>query len=55
MEPSHVLQAMGVDPHVAHGAIRFSLSRFTTAAEIDRTVESLAEIIQNLSAKNREP
>ena len=48
--PSHVLQAMGVDPKVAHGAIRFSLSRFTTAAEIDETVEVLAEVVERLSA-----
>ena len=45
LEPSHVLQAMGIDPKIAHGAIRFSLSRFTTAAEMDCAVEVLAEVI----------
>lgn len=45
LEPSHVLQAMGIDQKIAHGAIRFSLSRFTTAAEIDRAVDVLAEVI----------
>ena len=50
LEPSHVLKAMGVDPQVAHGAIRFSLSRFTTAAEIDRTIRVLEEVIERLSA-----
>ena len=50
LEPSHVLAAMGVDPKIAHGAIRFSLSRFTTAAEIDRAVEVLAEVIPRVSA-----
>jgi cysteine desulfurase len=40
---------MGIDPTVAHGAIRFSLSRFTTEAEIDRTVEVLAEVVERLS------
>ncbi|MBU0716926.1 MAG: cysteine desulfurase [Planctomycetes bacterium] len=49
LEPSHVLQAMGIDPKIAHGAVRFSLSRFTTAAEIDRTVEVLSEVIERLS------
>ena len=50
LEPSHVLKAMGVDPQVAHGAIRFSLSRFTTAAEIDQTIAVLVEVIERLSA-----
>ncbi|MGB2987721.1 MAG: aminotransferase class V-fold PLP-dependent enzyme [Phycisphaerae bacterium] len=50
LEPSHVLAGMGVDPHVAHGAIRFSLSRFTTVAEIDRTIEILSEVVDRLSA-----
>jgi cysteine desulfurase len=50
LEPSHVLNAMGIDPQVAHGAIRFSLSRFTTAAEIDRTTEVLAAVVERLSA-----
>ena len=49
LEPSHVLQAMGIDPNVAHGAIRFSLSQFTTAAEIDQTIEVLAWVIERLS------
>ena len=49
LEPSHVLKAMGVDPRVAHGAIRFSLSRFTTADDIDRTLEVLAAAIERLA------
>jgi len=49
LEPSHVLRAMGVDPQVAHGAVRFSLSRFTTAAEIGQTVDVLGEVIERLS------
>jgi cysteine desulfurase len=50
LEPSHVLRAMGVDRSVAHGAVRFSLSRFTTAAEIDRAVAALSRVIRRLSA-----
>ena len=49
LEPSHVLQAMHVDPEIAHGAVRFSLSRFTTPAEIDRAVTALREVVQRLS------
>ena len=36
LEPSHVLRAMKIDEKIAHGAIRFSLSRYTTEAEMDR-------------------
>jgi cysteine desulfurase len=41
VEPSHVLSAMAVDPALARGAIRFSLGRETTEAEIDAVVEKL--------------
>ncbi|HEX7328145.1 MAG TPA: aminotransferase class V-fold PLP-dependent enzyme [Casimicrobiaceae bacterium] len=36
-EPSHVLRALGVSDEVAHGALRFSLGRGTTADEIAYT------------------
>jgi cysteine desulfurase len=48
LEPSHVLNAMHVDPRIAHGAVRFSLSRYTTNAEIDRTLLVLPGVIQRL-------
>ncbi len=41
VEPSHVLVAMGVDPALARGAIRFSFGRETTEREIDTVVEML--------------
>jgi len=41
VEPSHVLVAMGTDPGLARGAIRFSLGRETTEAEIDTVIEKL--------------
>jgi cysteine desulfurase len=50
LEPSHVLRAMGIEERVAHGAIRFSLSRFTTDAEIDRALEALPGVIGRLRA-----
>lgn len=43
VEPSPVLTAMGVDPALARGAIRFSLGRETTEAEIDTVIEKLKE------------
>lgn len=45
LEPSHVLLAIGLSEEDAHGAIRVSLSRWTTAEEIHRLVEALEEIV----------
>ncbi len=42
---SPVLAAMGVSREVALGAVRFSLGRHTTPAEIDEVVESLSHLI----------
>jgi cysteine desulfurase len=50
LEPSPVLTAMGVDPKIAHGAIRFSLSRYTTDAEIDVALNALPGVIARLRA-----
>ncbi len=48
LEPSHVLRAMGVPFTCAHGSIRFSLSRYTTEAEIDTVIQELPPIIARL-------
>ena len=48
MEPSHVLRAMKVPYTAAHGAVRFSLSRETTAEDIDRVLDVMPEIIAKL-------
>jgi cysteine desulfurase len=48
LEPSHVLRAMGVPFTCAHGSIRFSLSRYTTDAEIDLVIRELPPIIRRL-------
>lgn len=50
LEPSHVLKAMNIDEKIAHGAIRFSLSRYTTDAEIDRALAVLPGVISRLRA-----
>ncbi|TQF29612.1 cysteine desulfurase NifS [Bradyrhizobium sp. UNPA324] len=50
MEPSHVLRAMNVPPQALRGAIRFSLSRETTADEIDRVLHVLPDILSKLRA-----
>jgi cysteine desulfurase len=48
MEPSHVLQALGVDEPLARSSIRFGLGRFTTEAEVDRTAELLEREVPRL-------
>jgi cysteine desulfurase len=48
LEPSHVLRAMGLPYTILHGSIRFSLSRYTTAAEVDQALEVMPGIVQRL-------
>lgn len=48
LEPSHVLRAMNVPLTAIHGSIRFSLSRFTTEAEIDYVNKVLPDIIEKI-------
>ena len=50
LEPSHVLRAMHLPDRVAHGAVRFSLSRETTPADLAAAVDVLAPIIDRLRA-----
>ncbi|MBM3551512.1 MAG: cysteine desulfurase NifS [Alphaproteobacteria bacterium] len=47
-EPSHVLRAMNVPEEALHGAIRFSLSRENTIAEIDEVLDTLPSIVARL-------
>jgi cysteine desulfurase len=47
-EPSHVLRAIGCDREAAEGSLCFTMGRWTTAAEIDFTVEILPGIVERL-------
>lgn len=49
LEPSHVLRAMNVPFTAIHGSIRFSLSKYTTEAEIDYVCGKLPGIIEKLT------
>ena len=48
LEPSHVLRAMNLPYTAAHGAIRFSFSRYNTMEEVQFTLEKLPPIIARL-------
>lgn len=48
LEPSYVLKAMGVGDDLAHSSIRFSLGRFTTAAEIEQVIDQTVNTVTRL-------
>jgi len=50
LEPSHVLKAMGLDPHDTQNAIRFSLGTSTTAGEVARVVALTPALVERLRA-----
>ena len=48
LEPSHVLEAMGV---LTHGNVRVSLTRDTTDDEVDAFLAALPEVVRDLRAR----
>jgi len=48
LEPSHVMRAMDIPYTAAHGSVRFSLSRHTTGADIQRVIEAVPPIVAQL-------
>jgi cysteine desulfurase len=50
LEPSHVLKAMGLDPHDTQNAIRFSLGSSTTAEDVARVVAVTPALVERLRA-----
>ncbi|HEU4541227.1 MAG TPA: cysteine desulfurase family protein [Jiangellaceae bacterium] len=49
-EPSHVLLAMGADPLLARGSLRFSLGRTSTRADVDALVAAIGPVAQRARA-----
>lgn len=50
LEPSHVLVAMGIEPVLAQGTLRFSMGRSTTEEEINYVLEVFPPIVERLRA-----
>lgn len=48
---SYVLEALGLEPSLTDNALRFSLGRFTTAAEIETAIASVLKAVAQLKAK----
>lgn len=48
LEPSHVLLAMGLTEPVARTAVRFSLGRTTTAADVDAVLAVIPKVVEQL-------
>lgn len=48
LEPSHVLLALGLSHEVAHGSLRISLGRWTTAEEVGEFLKHLPPIVKKL-------
>lgn len=53
VEPSHVLEAIGLSRQTARAAVRFSMGWKNTEAEIDRAVEILAAVIARMASMLR--
>ncbi len=45
-EPTHVLIAMGRTPEEAHCSVRFSLSRYSSADDIEKTLSALKQVLE---------
>lgn len=51
VEPSHVLEAIGVEKKYLNGALRFSLGRQTTKGDLDKLPKVLLKIIKDLKKR----
>ncbi len=54
-EPSAVLRAMGLSASEAERTLRFSLGRFSTAADVDACIAQVASALAHLRAAGAEP
>lgn len=48
IEPSYVLKAIGRSDELAHSGLRFSVGRFTTQEDIEKTITEVVRVVQLL-------
>jgi cysteine desulfurase len=48
LEASHVILGIGGEHERAHGSVRFTFSRFNSIKDVDRVVDAVVDIIENL-------
>lgn len=53
LQPSHVLQAMGVPDAVAHRSLRFSFGRMTTSADVDHVLQLITQCVDSIQSLPR--
>jgi len=49
-EPSHVLLAMGIDPHLAHGSLRITTGPETTTDDVETALTAVRRVLPRLRA-----
>ena len=49
-QPSHVLLAVGTDPDLARGTLRFSLGHTSTEADVEAVAKVIAPVVERARA-----
>ncbi len=52
LKPNYILMAIGRNHEQAHGSIRFTLSRYTTEADVDTALAKLVPVVERLRAQS---
>ncbi len=52
LKPNYILMAMERTHVQSHGSIKFTISRYTTIADVDKTVDKLKEIVHKLRERS---
>ena len=55
VEPSYVLKAIGLSDELAHAALRITVGRFTTEAEVDQAARRVCEVVNRLREFESKP
>ena len=55
LEPSHVLKAMGLPHELTRAAVRFSLGKSNTTADVSDILEALGRVVERLRAFSAKP